>query len=315
MSDASSLQISDDLHDHPASADPQIPANLKFVVSNIKNFVMTPLSADNFAIWRSQILKIIRANGFFCFLESDSPLPTSSVQNPDGSSSSNPRFANWHLTDQTLSAAICSTIFAAILPYVISLDSTSAIWKTLESRFQSSNRSKVIQLKNALHNVTLKSSTMTQYLSEIRSLVDQISAAGSTVDIEDIILYILNDLPHTYQSFKTSIRTMLMPISLDQLYPLLLSEEINLAADADRQTHGSDPTHALFNYRGRGKKSRGKPSSTMSGPPRPNPNSAVVCQICPNLLASHERPVYTCYKKRQQRTSCLFCFSRHQFVP
>ncbi|KAI0513689.1 hypothetical protein KFK09_009719 [Dendrobium nobile] len=254
MSHSASFQISDD---NPVTAASPIPANLKFVVSNIKNFITTPLSANNYAIWRSQILKIIRANGFYSFLVLPNSLPESSDRIQEGSSSSTISAGNRHLTDQTLLAALCSTISPSIFPYVISLESTAEIWQSLESRFQSSNRSKVIELKNELHNVSLKMSTMTQYLSEIKSLVDQIAAAGSTVDIEDIILYILNGLPPTYQSFKTSIRTMLTSISLDQLYPLLLSEEIHLAVDAARHT-SNDPNMALFGYRGRGRRSRGR---------------------------------------------------------
>ncbi|XP_020699542.2 uncharacterized protein LOC110111847 [Dendrobium catenatum] len=277
MSQSVSFQVSGDT---TASADQLIPANLKFVVSNIKNFVTTPLNADNYAIWRSQILKIIRANGFYNFLVPPIVPPESSDQIQEGSSSSTTSTGNRHLTDQTLSAAICATISPSILPYVISLESTAEIWHSLEARFQSSNRSKVIQLKNELHNVSLKTSTMTQYLSEIKSLVDQIAAAGSTVDIEDIILYILNGLPPPYQAFKTSIHTMLTPISLDQLYPLLLSEEIHIAADTARQITGNDPNMALFGYRGRGRRSRGRQNQSSTGQSRSNPNSSVICQIC-----------------------------------
>lgn len=91
---------------------------------------------------------------------------------------------------------------------------------------------------------------MSQYLSKIKALVDHIAAVGSSVNQEDIILYILNGLPSSYQSFKTSIRTMLSPISLDHLYALLLSEEIHVASDAARTSQTTDPNLALFAYRG-----------------------------------------------------------------
>ncbi|KAL0912647.1 hypothetical protein M5K25_018636 [Dendrobium thyrsiflorum] len=126
--------------DHHFSNEPIIPANLKFVVSNLKNFVLVQLSPNNYAMWKSQIIKIFRANGFHCFLDSQSSPPTRFLPNQDGSSSSNPLFSQWILTDQNLAASLCSTISSSILPYVISLESTAAIWSTLESRFQSSNR-------------------------------------------------------------------------------------------------------------------------------------------------------------------------------
>ncbi|KAI0504734.1 hypothetical protein KFK09_015687 [Dendrobium nobile] len=258
-----------------------IPSNLKFLVStNIKHVVSIQLSLENYSLWKSHILKIIRANGFQHFLDPTCSPPAQTITNQDGSSSPNPLFSQWLLTDQNLSASICSTISPTILPYVLPLEFTSAIWTTLEIQFQSTNRSKVIQLKNELHNISLKNFTMIQYLTEIKSLVDKIAAAGSVVDTEDIILYILNGLPPSYQSFKTAIRTMLTPIQLDQLYHLLLSEEVNLATDAARTNSNLDPNSVLFTYRGCGRRSHGRNSSTNNAAPRNTATTSLICQIC-----------------------------------
>ncbi|PKU64398.1 Retrovirus-related Pol polyprotein from transposon TNT 1-94 [Dendrobium catenatum] len=55
----------------------------------------------------------------------------------------------------------------------------------------------------------MKDCTMQQYLAQIKILVDNITAAGSNVDTEDIILYILNDLLHKLikNTFNSSIQT------------------------------------------------------------------------------------------------------------
>ncbi|PKU70166.1 Retrovirus-related Pol polyprotein from transposon TNT 1-94 [Dendrobium catenatum] len=264
----------------PDPAEQNISPNLKFLLSNIKKVVTISLAADNYSLWRSQVLEIISANGFQSFLDISPGPPPPTVQSNGGENISNPLFSKWHLTDQNIATSICSTISAQVLPYVINLDTTTSIWISLQNRFQATNRSKVIQLKNELHNISFKNSNMTQYLTDIKSLVDQIAAAGATVDTEDIILYILNGLPPPYQSFKTSIRTMLTPISLDQLYPLLLSEEVNIASDAAKTAGRSDPTIALFNYRGRGRRARGRNNSNNSNGPRTSTSTSVICQIC-----------------------------------
>ncbi|KAI0496212.1 hypothetical protein KFK09_022521 [Dendrobium nobile] len=214
MAASSSSHISDRSETTTGSS-PVISSSLKFVLSNLKNIVQNPLSPDNYPLWRSQIFKICRANNFDTFLDPNSSIPHQSITQTDGTITPNSSYAQWLLTDQNLAAAICSTISASILPYVLHLDSTSAIWQTLETRFQSSCRSKVIQLKNELYRISLKNSTMAQYLNEVKLLVDQIEAAGYHVDFEDIILHILNGLPPAYQSFKTTIRTMTTPMSLD----------------------------------------------------------------------------------------------------
>lgn len=81
----------------------------------------------------------------------------------------------------------------------------------------------------------MKQHTMSKYLNEVKTLVDKIAAAGTTIYKEDIILYTLNDLPPTYNSLKSTIRTMIQPISVDDEYAFLISEEINLNTEATRQ--------------------------------------------------------------------------------
>ncbi|KAI0510949.1 hypothetical protein KFK09_011560 [Dendrobium nobile] len=145
-----------------SSSTPAISSSLKFVLSNLKSFVQSPLSPDNYYLWRSHILKICRANGFATFLDRSTSIPPETINQPDGSSTPNTEHAQWLLTDQNLAVAICSTISASILPYVLHIESTSEIWQTLETQFQSTNRSKVIQLKNELYHISLKNSTMVQ---------------------------------------------------------------------------------------------------------------------------------------------------------
>lgn len=58
------------------------------------------------------------------------------------------------------------------------------------------------------------------YLSSFKSLVDTITAIRSHLDTMSIILYILNELPSTYQTFNTIIHTKLTSINLEDLYLL-----------------------------------------------------------------------------------------------
>ncbi|PKU72380.1 hypothetical protein MA16_Dca025583 [Dendrobium catenatum] len=121
MTDSASSGLQERSSGHE-SDDPTIPATLKFVVSNLRNLVSSSLTPDNFIIWKSQILKTLRANGFLSFLDPKVVPPSQFVQNQNGVTSQNPLYSQWLLTDQNLSASICSTISDSILPYVIALD-------------------------------------------------------------------------------------------------------------------------------------------------------------------------------------------------
>lgn len=131
-----------------------------------------------------------------------------------------------------LAAAMYSIISTSLLPYVLNLNTCANIWKTIERCLQTMNRSCLLHIKNELHNLTMHNLSMTQYLSAIKAKVDEITSAGATIDIEDIILYTLNGLPSSYNAFKTVIKTNLSPISFDDLYSLLCSEESNQQIEA-----------------------------------------------------------------------------------
>ncbi|XP_020683028.1 uncharacterized protein LOC110100018, partial [Dendrobium catenatum] len=256
---------------------------LKFLISNVKNMVPNPLTSENYSIWRLQLSQHFAANGY------DAHLTGLAVRPPD----SVPHEQNrWKLIDCNLVSALLATISPPILPYVINLGSAHDVWTALERRLQPTNRSRVIQLKNELHQIQMRDRTMQQYLDQIKTIVNNIAAAGSTVDTKDIVLYILNGMPTAYNSFKTAIRTSLQPIHLDDLYSLLSSEKIILQQQNLKDSQNSESTAFFSNRNYRWKKSRGRgsfqrhPTNDRSMPQvealssaRP-PFQCPTCQIC-----------------------------------
>lgn len=90
-------------------------------------------------------------------------------------------------------------------------------------------------MKHELHNLSMGAHSMTEYLSKIKGKVDLIAASWLLIPAEDVTYYTLNGLPASYNDFKTSIRTNLQPISLDDLYSLLCSEEVLLSHENSKQ--------------------------------------------------------------------------------
>ncbi|PKU63073.1 hypothetical protein MA16_Dca024902 [Dendrobium catenatum] len=165
-----------------------VPNPLKFLISNLKNLVPTLLTNENYSIWLLPLHQHFAANGFSGHLTGFTVLPPAS---------SNDHLL-WKLIDHNLISALLSTISPSVLPCFLNLATAHEIWTTLEIRLQPTNSSRFIQLKNELHQIQMKDHTMQQYLAQIKNLVDNIIAAGSTIDIDDIILYILNGLPTIY---------------------------------------------------------------------------------------------------------------------
>ncbi|PKU64191.1 Retrovirus-related Pol polyprotein from transposon TNT 1-94 [Dendrobium catenatum] len=236
-------------------------------MANVKTMVTVQLTTDNHLLWKSQLLKLFAANNFEGYLTGASLQPPKEILAADGTTKINQSFQLWMLIDQHLASAIYSTISSSLLPYILNLATTHEIWQTLELRLQSTNHSRLLQLKNELHQLQLGDKTMFAYLSDIKSKVDAIAAAGSSIDVEDIILYTINGLPYTYNSFKAIIHNHLQPISLDDFYALLCSDELHLTAEAHRdnlQSSTGDSTFALTSTRG-SSRTRGSSSSNYRG--------------------------------------------------
>ncbi|KAI0510984.1 hypothetical protein KFK09_011600 [Dendrobium nobile] len=202
-----------------------MPVSLIFIISNIKNLIPHSLTPENYVIWCIQIFQHLSANGYADHLTGKTLPPV------DANSQEH---ARWRLIDSNFILALFSTISPTLLPYVITSTTAQEVWTILKRRLQSMSRSQVIQLKNELHHIQMNNLTMQQYISQIKNIVDNIVASGMKIDPEDIILYILNGLPSTYNSFKTTIRTSPLPIDLDNLYSLLCSEEIHINQDLQK---------------------------------------------------------------------------------
>ncbi|XP_020582352.1 uncharacterized protein LOC110025978 [Phalaenopsis equestris] len=137
----------------------------------------------------------------------------------------------------------------------------------------------------------MKDHTIAEYLMVIRSLVDHIAVASSQLDAEEVILYILNGMPPSYNAFKIVFHTSLQLIALDNLYSFLCSEEVNINNDISMHQPQTESPIALAASRGcQFTRSKGRGRMTQSNQRgghggeasggRTTPKSNITCQIC-----------------------------------
>ncbi|KAF3776583.1 hypothetical protein EJ110_NYTH47891 [Nymphaea thermarum] len=68
---------------------------------------------------------------------------------------------------------------------------------------------------------------MDAYFQKVRVIAHQLAIASKPIDEDDLVLYILRGLPVEYLAFKISLETRKEPVSLNELYSLLLMQEAN----------------------------------------------------------------------------------------
>lgn len=94
-----------------------------------------------------------------------------------------------------------------ILQHVLHLEHSHEAWIAVECKLSSLSPTNILHLKNRLQTMMKGSSSIQDYLQQVKTIIDTLITVSLPVDDEDIILYMLNGLPPTFNAFKTAIRT------------------------------------------------------------------------------------------------------------
>ena len=142
--------------------------------------------------------------------------------------------------------------------------------------------------------------TTAAYFNKMRSIKDELAAAGKPVDDDEVVSHILNGLDYDYNPFVSSMLSRVEPISLSDLFSQLLSYDLRLdmyqeggqyqssANTAGRGRYGGNRGRG-GNNRGRGRGGRGNNSNNGGNAPKKSGStSKPKCQICKKV--GHEAP-------------------------
>ena len=158
-----------------SSSNPIVNTNANSISSTNFSF-NTPAKLDraNYLIWRSQVLTSIRGNRLEGFINGTKSEPEQYIirRTADGSTQliENPEFINWKSQDQTVLGWLLSSISEGTLDFVINLDSSYVIWKTLEKKFGVQSEAKVLQIKYEINTLKKESMNVEDYCMKMKAL-------------------------------------------------------------------------------------------------------------------------------------------------
>jgi hypothetical protein len=72
--------------------------------------INTTLTNDNYLIWKSQILPVLRGHGLISFIEESSSVPATTISIATGTVQSNPAFERWQNQDQLFLAWLFNSL-------------------------------------------------------------------------------------------------------------------------------------------------------------------------------------------------------------
>jgi hypothetical protein len=209
------------------------PSRVAAASQHILVLMPIQLTKENYLLWKSLFIPILRANNMLNLAEGREPCPpqflTTSTQEEKecGGGSENPAYTNWIKRDQTFLTWINASLSVTLLRYTAECTSGRALWLHLESLLAENARSNVLELKTRLKNLDMTkppcSFSAQKYIELAKQMAEDLEAAGSLVDDSVFVSCVLEGLPSEYDDFVASIRDRPQPVTREELHDLLIS--------------------------------------------------------------------------------------------
>ncbi|GFP94172.1 hypothetical protein PHJA_001561700 [Phtheirospermum japonicum] len=264
------------------------------------------LTQMNYSSWRAHLIALLTGHDLHGYINDSFKKPSLL---PDGSNATG--VTHWVRQDNLLLAAIFGSLSPDILPLVSSTSSSSEAWDILTRLCAGRTCTCVNQLKNEIYRVEIKDRSITQYLHYVKAKADELALIDEPVSIDDLMLFVINDLGPEYATIVGPIRTQKTPLRYEELLDLLFADEQMIKsqkaskrkllatanAASNRSSHhlgrgsnrggshgGSNSNHLLQNSSGQF--ACGQPSSSSqargsssSGRNNPSGCSSIICQL------------------------------------
>lgn len=170
----------------------------------------------------------------------------------------NPEYKKWTKSDQLVLTWIRSTVSPSVQAMILHCVTSKEAWRLLDRFLSPLCSIHLKSLRTKLHTTKKKTDvTMSEYLMDVRATVDALRAAGSSIEEEEIIDYVVDGLDESYRSFLTHLHFN-PTTSFDELVSHLLQEEDLLKRTGGPTTNPivfvaqqvpteNNPTHILTN--------------------------------------------------------------------
>ena len=284
----------------------------------ITQCVTLKLNDSNYLSWKFQFKQFLSSQSLLGYVNGSTPPPptTLTVRTADQVAEiPNPEYAKWVRTDQRIMAWLLGSLTEDAIKIVYGLRSSQEVWHFLAQKYNRVSPLRKLELQSRIQSTKKGTHSLSEYLSEIKGLCDQLDSIGAPMSEQEKIYGVLRGLGHEYESISTVIES-----SMD-MFPGPNFEDVvfKLIGFNDRLQTYDPPAEASvhkafyssrrgYSYRGRGQNrggSRGRGGystqgrgfhqqiSQGTGRGSSSNDSLPTCQICNKF----GHPAYRCYKR------------------
>ncbi|OVA07312.1 hypothetical protein BVC80_1603g22 [Macleaya cordata] len=171
-------------------------------------YVSVKLDAENFLVWKKQILPLLRSQKLFQYIDPFvSPPSQHSLDPATNVIVPNPSYTHWEDVDQTLITFLQATFVPSLLAQTPTFSTSLELYQYLESSFASQVTARTHNLQTQLQQIQRGTQTITDYLAKIKSLSDALAHTPTPVPDAVLVQNTLRGLGSEYDQFVTAIET------------------------------------------------------------------------------------------------------------
>nr|KYP53125.1 hypothetical protein KK1_024947 [Cajanus cajan] len=194
--------------------------NKQFIPQAFSNPISSKLSEDNFLTWRQQAESTIRGYRLKKHILGARHVPAQHKTDEDKAKGVlSPEYEDFDQQDNLLKSWLLESMESQFKVKMVGYEWCHQIWNNLEIYFASQTKACVKQLKIQLRGIK-KTITINQYLLEIKKIVNNLAAIGSSLNMAEHI--------EEYDPVITSVLTRTEEYSVKQIESLLMVQEERL---------------------------------------------------------------------------------------
>lgn len=227
----------------------------------ITHVVTLKLKEGNYLLWKLQFEQFLSSQMLLGYVTGAQPRPAPTItvrQGDQDTEAANPEFLRWTQKDQLILAWLYGTLTEDALKSVYGLHTSQEVWLALAQKYNRVSASRRLDLQRRVQTTVKGNKTMAVYLSEIKSLCDQLDSIGAPITEQEKIYGVLNGLGKEYESVCTVIEHAMdvqpVPCFEDIVYKLTGFED---KLKAYEPTVDVNSHHAFYTnkggYSGRGR--------------------------------------------------------------
>nr|XP_017181350.1 uncharacterized protein LOC108170662 [Malus domestica] len=154
-------------------------------IEGLLGMLTIQLGEHNYAKWSFQFKSVLKGYKLFDHFDGSAPYPSKFVVSAETGVTKELTiaFQDSETTDLSLLSLLIATLTDDDIEYVIGCKTVAEAWTNLEERYASVSRTGVNHLKTELHIIQKGGDSMDKYLLKIKSIRDQLMAAGNMYQI------------------------------------------------------------------------------------------------------------------------------------